>query len=488
MASPTQLPEIDRRPGEVIILGGGMMGLSAAHEFTRAGRPVTLLEAAPEIGGVSASFSLGEVVVDRYYHTILPTDGTLLGLLDEVGLGERVSWRRVRSGLFDGHRIHPATSPVDLLRLPSLSPWQRLRLGASVLRARHAADWRDIEHLSCEEWLSTIGGDEVYRRFWRPLLRGKLSGAADEVSASFIWATINRLHDAKPARGVTARDAMGYLRGGYRVLLDALVARITAGGGRILTATPVDGLEPGPGVPGVVAPGPGAAGVVKPGPGVAGVVDPTPVGARWRVHTSRGWIEANDVVATLPPSRLRALVPPEIPLALGAEVSYLGAVVEVLLTRRPLSPYYILNLGVDGLAFTGVIEMAALAPDGSFGDRGVTYLPRYVTPDDPLAQASDAEVRAAFRTSLRRVFPDFDEDQVLASAVHRAPAVQPIHVRGYPGTIPPTRSAAGLHLASTAQIHPWPVHNDAVIRRSREVVQSLLAAPAADLTHSGMGT
>lgn len=442
------------RPGEVVVLGGGMMGLTAALELVRAGRPVTLLEAADEIGGVSASDTLGGVVVDRFYHTILPTDRALLLLLDELGLGERVSWRRVRSGLFDGERVHPATSPLDLLRLSALTPWQRLRLGVSVLRARHASDWRDIQHLTCEEWLTSIGGREVYRRFWRPLLRGKLSGAADEVSASFIWATINRLQDAKPPRGVTSKDAMGFLQGGYRVLLTAMARAITTSGGRILTGTPVTALTPG-------------------------------TTHRWRVATPGGAMEAADVISTLPPSRLRGLVSDEVSLALGGDVRYLGAVVEVLLLRRPLSPYYILNLGIEGLPFTGVIEMTALAPDGTFGDRGVIYLPRYVTPDDPLVRADDHAVRTAFHDGLRRVFPTFDEANVVASAIHRAPAVQPIHPRGYAELLPPTRAAEGLRVASTAQVFPWPVHNDAVIRRAREAVHHLLADGAADPIHPG---
>ena len=43
------------------IIGGGVLGLTLAHRMSRAGHQVTLLEAAPQLGGLVSVWELGEV-------------------------------------------------------------------------------------------------------------------------------------------------------------------------------------------------------------------------------------------------------------------------------------------------------------------------------------------------------------------------------------------------------------------------------------------
>jgi protoporphyrinogen oxidase len=147
-------------------------------------------------------------------------------------------------------------------------------------------------------------------------------------------------------------------------------------------------------------------------------------------------------------------------------VSYLGVVVEVLLLRRALSPYYILNLADRTLPFTGVIEMTNLAPEGYFRGEAVVYLPRYLAPRDPFGDRPDDEVRSIFHEGLLRVFPGWRAEDVLASSVQRAPHVQPIHTVDYRDRMPPSCVAPGRWIAASAQVHPWPVNNDQILRRA----------------------
>jgi len=62
------------------ILGGGMLGLTLVLRMAQGGQRVTLLEAAPELGGLTAGWSLGDVVWDRYYHVITLSDARLRAL------------------------------------------------------------------------------------------------------------------------------------------------------------------------------------------------------------------------------------------------------------------------------------------------------------------------------------------------------------------------------------------------------------------------
>ena len=62
--------------GSVAVVGGGMLGLTLAHRLRQQGRPVTLYEAAPTLGGLASAWSLtvdGEV---RQFDTTFLVDST----------------------------------------------------------------------------------------------------------------------------------------------------------------------------------------------------------------------------------------------------------------------------------------------------------------------------------------------------------------------------------------------------------------------------
>ena len=58
----------------VIVIGAGAMGLAAAYHAVRRGHQVTVLEAAPEAGGMAAHFDLGGLSIERYYHFVCKAD------------------------------------------------------------------------------------------------------------------------------------------------------------------------------------------------------------------------------------------------------------------------------------------------------------------------------------------------------------------------------------------------------------------------------
>ena len=73
-------------PGErVVVVGGGLAGITAALACADAGLPVTLLETRPRLGGATSSFRRGELMIDNGQHVFLRCCTAYRGLLARLG-------------------------------------------------------------------------------------------------------------------------------------------------------------------------------------------------------------------------------------------------------------------------------------------------------------------------------------------------------------------------------------------------------------------
>src|SRR5947208_10876674 len=121
--SPTPEPN----SGSVGVLGGGALGLGAALRLAQAGRPVTLIEREPQLGGLAAGFSVGPSHLEKFYHHIFRTDTTIIAFIRELGLGDRLLWGQPNTSTLSNGRIVSLGGIADLLRLPLLSAPDRMR-------------------------------------------------------------------------------------------------------------------------------------------------------------------------------------------------------------------------------------------------------------------------------------------------------------------------------------------------------------------------
>ena len=102
----------------VVVLGGGLSGCSAAYALARAGLRVTVVERAPALGGLAGSFEREGHFYPLGYHHILHRDRTLLYFLNRVGALDQVSWRRIRMFFRVNGQLYDLANPVDFLRFP----------------------------------------------------------------------------------------------------------------------------------------------------------------------------------------------------------------------------------------------------------------------------------------------------------------------------------------------------------------------------------
>jgi protoporphyrinogen oxidase len=403
------------------IVGGGMLGMTLAHRLRQRGKRVTLIEAAPYLGGLASAWRLGDVTWDRHYHVTLLSDLHLRAVLREIGVEGEMEWVETKTGCFADGTLHSVSNTLEFLRFPPLRLVDKLRLGGTIFLGSRIRDFRPLERVLVEDWLRRWSGRRTTERFWLPLLRSKLGDNYKETSAAFIWATIARLYAAR--RTGQKRELFGYVRGGYARVLERFAELLRGEGVEILLDRPVERVEAG-------------------GSGV-------------EVVTRAGTERFDRVVVTAAAPLAAKLCP-----GLSADererllnVRYQGIVCASLLLRRSLSDFYVTNLLDPGLPFTGVIEMSALVDKRHFGGHALVYLPRYVTQHDPFYGLPDAAVREEFVAGLERMHPHFRRDDVLAFQLSRVRHVCALSTLHYSDRLPPmVTSQPGLYLANSAHI------------------------------------
>ena len=165
------------QPGpEVIIIGGGLAGLSTALRLCEAGRSVMVLEAEPEVGGRARTLQVGGEPVDRGFQSLFTAYPATARMLSDIGIGKRdlVAFDR-GAVVHDGQRwSRMGTSPRGTLGFEWFGAGDvaRLaRLGAEVagapVQALLTGDERDEE---MGEYLVRMGFSAgAIEGFFRPL-------------------------------------------------------------------------------------------------------------------------------------------------------------------------------------------------------------------------------------------------------------------------------------------------------------------------------
>ena len=203
---------------KIVVLGAGAMGLAAAYQAAKNGHQVTLLEAAPEAGGMAAHFDLAGLSIERFYHFVCKADEPTFALMRELGIADKMRWRPTSMGYFMGGALYPWGDPVSLLRFPHLTLIEKLRYGALMFICTKRDSWPVLEHTSAKDWIERWCGESVYRKLWVPLFNLKFHEYADPISASWIWTRIRRVGRSRKSM---MQEEMGYIEGGSQTLVDA---------------------------------------------------------------------------------------------------------------------------------------------------------------------------------------------------------------------------------------------------------------------------
>jgi protoporphyrinogen oxidase len=424
----------------VAIVGGGILGMTAAYRLAQAGVAVTLYERSRDLGGLVGTFDFDGHQVDRFYHVVLPTDHRVIGLSEELGLGDTWRFRPTKVGFYDDGRLFSMTSPKEFLTFPILSLPDRLRLGAFVARCQLTKSYDELDQQPLVEWLQRLCGRNVVEKLWKPLLDSKFDGRFDDLPATYIWARTRRMSSTRDKSG---REVMGWPRGGYQALIDAMELRIRQLGGEIHAGTAVERIA-----------------------GDRGRATGLVVDGHYRAF--------DHVLCTLTPPQTRKLLAPElVPLAPPERHRYIGVVCLLLRTSRNVSPYYHLNITDRRVPLTTIVETTHVIDPERVGGH-LLYVSKYVDPSHPDQDRPLDEVERDYRRYAQTIFPDLRDEEILSAVVQRARITEPVHLLGGAQNLPEMFPLPGLSLASTAHVYPEIVSGQAVTGVSEQVVPGIL--------------
>ena len=423
----------------VAVVGGGFGGLAAAYELASSGVAVTVLEAAQHIGGLAAAFDVGGERLDCFYHHWFTNDREVMGLIDDLGLNSEVAINPTNTGVYYANNFFKLSTPWDLLNFTPLGFTDRIRLGLLALRARRVDDWMALEDKTASEWLRELGGENVYKVMWEPLLKGKFGPVADQISAVWFW---NKLKLRGGSRGKGGEERLAYFKGGFEALALSLKAAMHKQGGRTETGASVTTIRP--------------------------------EGARWRIETATGDVTlADHVIATpalpLLADMVRGWAAPDYVRQLE-RINYLANVCLVLELDRSLSGTYWLNVNDPNFPFVGVIEHTNFERPETYGGQHIVYLSKYLPHTEALYAMSSDEVMAFALPHLKKMFPKLERSWIRRHHVWKARWSQPVVEKGYSKLIPPAAGPLpGFHLCSMAQIYPEDRGTNYAVREGRRI-------------------
>src|SRR3984957_10404533 len=200
-------------PQHVVIVGGGISGLSAAYDLARAGIPHTLFEKQQRLGGVIQTLVENDCVLECGPDSFLAAKPDALALIKELGLeGEVIgsndhqrTTHILKHGklvpLPDGVMMIVPTRVMPMVKSDLLSWNTKIRMGLELLRRPRRYPDRSVAEFVVDHF-----GQETLDYLAEPLLSGVYGGDPHALSANSV---LPRFVEMEATKGSLGRAVMG---------------------------------------------------------------------------------------------------------------------------------------------------------------------------------------------------------------------------------------------------------------------------------------
>ena len=432
---------------KIAVIGGGITGLTAAHELSKLGHSVDILEASDQIGGLAAGFPLNGTSLEKTYHHIFLTDRDIIDLVKELGIEATLLWRPSSIGCYENGKIYPFGTVTSLLSYSPLLFLSRIRLGIVTFYLQKTSRWSRFIHVPAAEWMTRWCGKSVFEHLWKPLLIGKFHHFYNRVSMAWLWARIHTRGRSKT--NIFAKEKLGYFQGGFAVLIDNLSKAAKKNGVTMHTHASVRSLRAND-------------------------------EGKVQVQTESDSTAYDRVIATIPSSVFAKLIDgdshvSEKDIELLRSIDYLGAVCFVFTSTQSLAEQYWTNVLDAGLPFLVFVQHTRLIDPSMYGGEHVYYAGTYLPHDHSFFIQSEDHVCRIMLEGVQKMFPHFDTSAVRQTFLFRLKNAQHVVDTDYVRKIPPSLSRLpGVYLANFSQIFPEDRGTNFAVREGRKIAALVL--------------
>ena len=406
---------------KIAIIGAGYAGMSAAYDLRKAGHEVTIIESAEYVGGLASGFKEPhwDWSVEKFYHHWFQSDAAMMGLIEELGLKDKVIFPRPLTVMLYKDKFHPFDSILNALRFPGLGfGLNKIRFGFVGLFLRLTNNWRALEKVTADAWMLKWAGKQVYEQMWKPLLVGKFGPYYKDVNMAWMWARIK----ARTTR-------LGTFEGGFQKFADLFAEKLRALGVEIRLGVQVESIQQEQ--------------------------------AQLAVRSGCRSELFDQVLVTTSPNLMAQMCPslPESYLKGLLELKSMGAVVMTVALTQQLSRegYYWFNLPKEaGFPMLALVEHTNFVSPEHFGGDRIVYAGDYLELGHEYFALSDDELLERFIPAFQRINPAFSRAWVKKVWVTKTKYAQPVPLVDHSKNIPTIQTPLeGLFFASMSQVYPW---------------------------------
>ncbi|HWS48522.1 MAG TPA: NAD(P)/FAD-dependent oxidoreductase [Candidatus Methanoperedens sp.] len=358
---------------KIAIIGGGITGLVVGYRMLQKGHKVIIFERSDSLGGLLGGFKIEGTNLEKAYHHIFKTDKEIIALIKELGLENKLKWFESKTALYYSGTIYPFAGVIDLLKFKPLNLFDKLRLGLVKIYLEREKNWKKFEDVLAYEWMRKWCGENAYKVVWEPLLKGKFNDRYQDISMAWMWARIHTRGNSSE-RG---KEYLGYMEGGFQIIIDELEKRIKELGGEIKT-----NIETNP-------------------------------ERLLRDYTRDDGFDR--IISSAPLDG----------------IDYLGAVTMVFSSKQSLSPYYWHNINDINSPFLAFIQHTNLMGTENYGGKNIYYMGTYLPQNHKYFTCKDSLIEKDFFDYLKKIFPEFSEKGLIEKHVFRFKYAQHIVTKNY---------------------------------------------------------
>lgn len=429
----------------VAIIGGGILGLTAAYELSKKNVNVTIFEKSSDWGGLASAVKVNDNLIERYYHHWFKSDKHIQYLIEELGLSDKLKWHISNTGIWDNGRLIDFSTSIDVLKFPLLNIFQRLRLGLISFYLQKTKNYKSFEKQTATDWCNKYFGKKVTDVLWKPLLIGKFGDDHKQVSMSWLWARIYDRASSRP--NPLGKEQLGYMDGSFQEIINALISRLKENRVELINNATIEDHE---------------------------YVDDT-----HKIVFSTPKLEGqqkqfSQIVSTVPGPIFLKLFDVDNEVRKKIEkTKYIGATCMLLVMKEKLMPYYWLSVTDPKAPFLAVIEHTNLIDSKEYNGERILYIAKYIDTKEELFQKNEDELFEIYKSYLKQINPEFNENWVKDKYLFKSAFAQHIVTTDF--EIPPyTTNIPGLYYINFSQIHPHDRGTNFAVQQGREIANIVI--------------